>query len=115
MKRTLLLLLVAALCFTVAGIAAAQESPLHPVFPLLDASGANVVDSGAPISTLMTCGSCHDANFITSPRCMADGGRVQPGRCRPTDCCGDRRRDELLRRVQHRAQQVARVRRARQR
>ena len=83
MKRTLLLLLVAALCFTVAGIAAAQESPLHPVFPLLDASGANVVDSGAPISTLMTCGSCHDANFITSHTLHGDGGRVTAGALPP--------------------------------
>lgn len=46
------------------GQAQAQDSPLHPTFPLLDDSGANVLDSGDPISTGSTCGSCHDADFI---------------------------------------------------
>lgn len=44
----------------------AQGSPLHPDFPLLDANGENVVVSGEPASTLKTCGTCHDAAFITS-------------------------------------------------
>jgi thiosulfate reductase cytochrome b subunit len=43
---------------------AAQASALHPVFPLLDANGDNVLDSGAPISTMQTCGACHDTAFI---------------------------------------------------
>lgn len=74
---------VAALCLVVSASAvllmlagtqtvSAQESPLHPTFPLLDSSGENVLDSGAPISTLATCGSCHDAAFISSHDMHAD-------------------------------------------
>jgi thiosulfate reductase cytochrome b subunit len=43
---------------------AAEGSPLHPTFPLLDADGVNVLDSGNPVSTLATCGACHDTEFI---------------------------------------------------
>ncbi len=46
------------------GVAAAQTSPLHPTFPLLDENGANVLDSGQPVSTMETCGTCHDTGFI---------------------------------------------------
>lgn len=46
-------------------VSPAVASPLHPVFPLLDASGTPVIESGAPVSTLTTCGSCHDTAFIT--------------------------------------------------
>jgi len=44
----------------------AQEArqPLHPTFPLLDADGNNVLDSGQPVSTMKTCGACHDTGFI---------------------------------------------------
>ena len=42
-----------------------QASPLHPDFPLLDDQGANVLDSHRPVSTLNTCGACHDTQFIT--------------------------------------------------
>ena len=38
--------------------------PLHPNFALLDANGNNVLDSGEAISTMNTCGSCHDTAFI---------------------------------------------------
>lgn len=41
-----------------------QASPFHPEFPLLDEDGANVLDSGKPVSTMNTCGACHDADFI---------------------------------------------------
>ncbi|MGD2161955.1 MAG: cytochrome b/b6 domain-containing protein [Anaerolineales bacterium] len=41
-----------------------QASPLHPLFPLLDQEGQNVLDSGAAVSTMETCGSCHDTEFI---------------------------------------------------
>lgn len=38
----------------------------HPAVPLKDASGHNVLESGAPISTRQTCGGdCHDYDFIT--------------------------------------------------
>jgi thiosulfate reductase cytochrome b subunit len=43
---------------------AEQTSPIHPTFPLLDEDGMNVLDSGKPISTMNTCGECHDTDFI---------------------------------------------------
>ena len=44
----------------------AQTSPIHPTFALLDAGGDNVLESGKPVSTLQTCGECHDTEFIAS-------------------------------------------------
>ena len=41
-----------------------QASPLHPTFPLLDEDGINVLDTGKPVSTMNTCGDCHDTEFI---------------------------------------------------
>jgi thiosulfate reductase cytochrome b subunit len=41
-----------------------QVSPLHPAFPLLDENGEHVLDSGGAVSTMNTCGACHDAAFI---------------------------------------------------
>lgn len=51
-----------------------QGSPLHPAFRLLDADGVNVVESGEPLSTMQTCGTCHDATFIASHSFHADVG-----------------------------------------
>ena len=39
---------------------AEQASPLHPAIMLLDAQEKKVADTGEPISTLKTCGACHD-------------------------------------------------------
>ena len=44
----------------------AQSTPLHPTFALLDSEGVNVLDSEAPVSTMRTCGACHDADFIST-------------------------------------------------
>lgn len=52
----------------------AQVSPLHPTFILLDKAGENVQESNAPISTVQTCGQCHDTAFITSHSFHADLG-----------------------------------------
>jgi len=41
-----------------------QASPFHPEFPFLDEDGGNVLESGKPVSTMNTCGACHDAEFI---------------------------------------------------
>lgn len=51
-----------------------QGSPIHPLFPLLDADGVNVLESGAPVSTMQTCGACHDAEFIAGHSFHADVG-----------------------------------------
>lgn len=60
---------------------AQQASPLHPTFALLDSSGVNVLESGQPVSTMQTCGQCHDAAYIESHSFHADLGlsAYQPG------------------------------------
>jgi thiosulfate reductase cytochrome b subunit len=52
----------------------AQASPLHPTFALLDKDGVNVLESAAPISTMQTCGQCHDAEYIASHSFHTDLG-----------------------------------------
>ncbi len=71
-----ILLSLLGVAFLMAGeTAVAQEgSPFHPTFPLLDKNGENVLDSGEPVSTMSTCGACHDAEFITSHSFHADVG-----------------------------------------
>lgn len=61
---------------------AQQVSPIHPTFALLDSDGANVLESGQPISTMQTCGQCHDAAYIESHSFHADLGlgAYQPGK-----------------------------------
>ncbi len=54
------------LVLSLAGTASADPSPLHPTFPLLDEDGVNVLESGNPVSTMQTCGACHDAGYIES-------------------------------------------------
>ncbi len=56
-----------------------KGSPVHPTFALLDADGNNVLDSGAPISTMQTCGQCHDTEFIAGHSFHADVGLSQFG------------------------------------
>ena len=51
-----------------------QASPLHPSFALLDESGENVLESGKPLSTMQTCGACHDTAFIETHAFHADLG-----------------------------------------
>ncbi|MEJ5223679.1 MAG: hypothetical protein WHV44_04425, partial [Anaerolineales bacterium] len=52
----------------------AEPSVIHPTFALLDADGENVLTSGKPISTMRTCGECHDTDFIVSHSFHADLG-----------------------------------------
>ncbi|MDD4880755.1 MAG: cytochrome b/b6 domain-containing protein [Gallionellaceae bacterium] len=47
---------------------------LHPNFALLDANAVNVLKSGQPVSTMKTCGQCHDTGFIASHAFHADLG-----------------------------------------
>lgn len=73
------LLIVAAIGFGTALAApqpapTSQASPLHPNFPLLDADGVNVLESGNPVSTMQTCGQCHDTNFIAAHAFHSDLG-----------------------------------------
>lgn len=64
----------AALLFAIDQTAGAQGSPFHPTFALLDENGDSVLDSGFPISTMQTCGACHDATFIEEHSFHADIG-----------------------------------------
>lgn len=51
-----------------------QASPLHPTFALLDQNGENVLNSGGPVSTMQTCGQCHDTEFIAGHSFHSDDG-----------------------------------------
>lgn len=51
-----------------------EASPLHPTFALLDASGQNVLETNSPVSTMQTCGQCHDTDFIQSHSFHSDLG-----------------------------------------
>jgi thiosulfate reductase cytochrome b subunit len=53
---------------------AEQASPLHPNFVLLDKDGENVLTSGGAVSTMQTCGQCHDTEFIQSHAFHSDLG-----------------------------------------
>ena len=64
-------------CLLLGGNAMANE--FHPVFPLLDKAGQPVIESGRPLSTIKSCGACHDTSFITSTSDHADAGAAQLG------------------------------------
>ena len=49
-------------------------SPMHPPVILRDADGKPVVETGNPVSTIKTCGACHDADYIASHSYHADVG-----------------------------------------
>ena len=49
-------------------------SPIHPTFPFLDENGENVLDSGGAVSTMNTCGACHDTEFIAGHSYHASAG-----------------------------------------
>ncbi len=49
-------------------------SPIHPTYAMLDVRGLNVLESGQPVSTMKTCGECHDTQFIVTHSYHADLG-----------------------------------------
>lgn len=71
------LLLGGLLVNTPAATAQGTRSPLHPTFALLDSDAVNVLESGNPVSTMTTCGTCHDTDFITSHSFHSDIGLSQ--------------------------------------
>ena len=88
--RRLLITLALLAALALGGAAAAQDdgrpatpatpaAPMHPVFPLLDDAGDNVLDSGRAISTMTTCGGCHDTAFIAANFAHADAGLSSAG------------------------------------
>lgn len=51
-----------------------KASSFHPDFALLDEDGTNVLESGAPVSTMETCGACHSTDYIASHSFHSDLG-----------------------------------------
>ena len=51
-----------------------QATTLHPDFILLDQNGANVLESNNAVSTMQTCGECHDTEFIEQHAFHSDLG-----------------------------------------
>lgn len=47
---------------------------LHPNFAFVDANGVNVLKSGQAVSTMKSCGQCHDTGFIASHAFHVDLG-----------------------------------------
>lgn len=56
---------------------ASTASPIHPTFALLDAEGGNVLETGNAVSTMKTCGQCHDAEFISRHAFHSDLGLAE--------------------------------------
>ena len=52
----------------------AKNSPIHPAFTFLDTNGLNVLDSNQPVSTIETCGQCHDTKYIQNHSFHSDLG-----------------------------------------
>jgi thiosulfate reductase cytochrome b subunit len=77
----LLGLIIIALAFGIGSVLASpkaapeqQASPLHPDFAMLDANGVNVLESNSAVSTMQTCGQCHNTEFIASHAFHSDLG-----------------------------------------
>jgi len=85
-------LLVSLLALFSAGSLAAND--FHPEVPLLDASGELLVNSGGALSTMQTCGACHDTAFIEESSDHAAAGVFDEGEIDCLAChsdAGDRR------------------------
>ena len=53
----------------------ATANGLHPEVPILDAQGDLVVESGLPMSTMVSCGGdCHQTSYIMGHSDHADAG-----------------------------------------
>ncbi len=49
--------------------------PLHPPVALLDHAGESVVQTGRPVSTMQSCGRCHDTSYIAAHSYHVSAGR----------------------------------------
>ena len=74
-------LLIASLAIGIGTVLAQPEpvpapaaSPLHPTFVILNTNGEYVLNAGGAISTMQTCGQCHDTNFIQQHAFHSDLG-----------------------------------------
>ncbi|OQY47230.1 MAG: hypothetical protein B6242_05525 [Anaerolineaceae bacterium 4572_78] len=82
-NNKLLIIICASLIVLLSAILALAQAPsIHPTFPLLDEHGNNVLESGQPVSTMNTCGGCHDTEYIESHSFHANVGldnMTEPG------------------------------------
>lgn len=62
------------ICLGVITKTVGAQSPLHPNFPLLDSNQENVISTGKPVSTMITCGQCHNTEFIAAHSFHSDAG-----------------------------------------
>src|SRR3989337_2809269 len=93
--RNLLIILGLLIAITGFGIRSALAKPepapiekassLHPTFALLDENGENVLTSGKSLSTMKTCGQCHDTEYIQSHAFHSDLGLSDYKRSSPVD------------------------------
>ena len=75
MTGPLLCGLLLSVCSAIAG-----ADGLHPDVPILDSEGQAVIESGLPMSTMVTCGGdCHDTDYIANSSDHADAGASQLG------------------------------------
>lgn len=51
-----------------------QNTTMHPTFLMLDENGGNVLETGLPVSTMNTCGECHDTEYIADHSFHTDAG-----------------------------------------
>lgn len=75
-------LLAALFLLALAVPATAADQPLHPPFPLKDADGKNVLETGNPVSAAQSCSLCHDTQYIATHSYHVDAGQSalgQPG------------------------------------
>jgi thiosulfate reductase cytochrome b subunit len=75
-----IILILAGVIITGAALAGEAQTPaeqaviIHPQFALLDGDEQNVLDTGKPVSTMNTCGQCHDTEYIASHSFHTDLG-----------------------------------------
>jgi hypothetical protein len=67
-------LAVALLASAATSASPAPTKTLHPDFAVLDGNGVNVLKSARAVSTMKSCGQCHDTGFIASHAFHVDLG-----------------------------------------
>ncbi len=73
-------IILGGLLLSLSGFASAANS-LHPDVPILDAQGNLVIESGQPMSAMVSCGgACHETAYIMASSDHADAGASQLGR-----------------------------------
>lgn len=85
MMKKIMLLLFAALSLN----SAQAANEFHPAFPLLDAGGALVMETGQAMSTMASCGGCHDVEFILESSDHMAAGVFDDEEIQCLDCHGD--------------------------